>query len=80
MARMLEDHPMVSEVYHPVLDSHPDRYMADLTFRSGRNYKENRKYMSQSYRGMISFVFTSEDDNKALRKWSHQPRRIVGGG
>ena len=32
MARMLEDHPMVAEVYYPVPDSHPDRDMAELAF------------------------------------------------
>ena len=32
VARMLEDHPMMAEVYYPGLDSHPDRDMADLTF------------------------------------------------
>ena len=37
VARMLEDHPMVTEVYYPRLDSHPDRDMEDSTFRSGRD-------------------------------------------
>ena len=66
--RMLEDHSMVAEVYYPRLDSHPDRYMAESTFQFGRNCEEDRKYMSQTHRGMISFVVTGEDDNEVLRR------------
>ena len=50
---MLEDHTMVVEVYYPGLDSHPDRDMAESTFISGRNYEEDREYMSQTYGGGI---------------------------
>ena len=46
VARMLEDHPMVAEVYYPGLDSHPDRDMAESMFRSGRDCEEDREYMS----------------------------------
>ena len=56
---------MVAEVYYPGLDSHPDRDMADSTFRSGRYCEEDREYMSQTYGGMISFVVTGEDDDEA---------------
>ena len=48
VARMLEDHPMVAEVYYPGLDSHLDRDMADSTFRSGRDCEEDHEYMSQT--------------------------------
>ena len=66
VARMLEDNNMVAEVYYPGLESHPDRYMADSTFRSGRDCEEDRKYMYQTYVGMISFVVTGKDDDEAL--------------
>ena len=67
VACMLEDHPMVAEVFYPVLDSHLDRDMSDSAFRSGRDYEEYREYMSQTYRGgVISFVVMGEDDDKAL--------------
>ena len=68
VARMLDDHPMVAEVYYPGLTSHPDREMADSTFRSGRDCEEDREYMPQTYGGMISFVVTGEDDDEALRR------------
>ena len=68
VARMLEDHPMVAEVYYPGLDYHPDRDMADLTFRSGRDCEEDREYMSQTYEGMISFMVTGEEDVEALNR------------
>ena len=42
--------------------------MADSTFRSGRDCEEDREYMSQTYGGMISFVVTGEDDDKALHR------------
>ena len=66
VTRMLEDQPTVSEVYYPGLDSHPDRNMAESTFRSSRDCKEDREYMSQTYGGVISLVVTGEDDNEAL--------------
>ena len=68
MARMLEDHPMVAEVYYPGLDSHLDRDMADSTFRSGRDCEEDHEYMLQTYSGMISFVFMVDDDDEALHR------------
>ena len=68
VACMLEDHPMVEEVYYPRLDSHPDRNMAESTFRYGRYCKEDCEYMSQTYGGVISFVVTGEDDGKALSR------------
>ena len=68
MARMLEDHPMVAELYYSILDSRPDRNMADSTFRSGRYCEEDREYMSQTYREVMSFVVTGEDDDEALRR------------
>ena len=40
MVRMLGDHPMVAEVYYPVLYSHPDRDMADSTLQSGSDCEE----------------------------------------
>ena len=46
VARMLEDHPMVAEVYYPGMDSHLDRDMAYLTLQSGRDCEEDRKYTS----------------------------------
>ena len=42
--------------------------MSDLTFRSGSDFKEDHKYMSQTYGGMISSVVTDEDENEALRR------------
>ena len=57
---------MVAEVYYPGLDSHPDKYMADLTFRSVRDCEEYCKYMSHTNGGVISFVVTGEDNEEAL--------------
>ena len=68
MVFMLEDHPIVAEVYYPGLDSHPDRNMADSTFRSGRDCEEDFEYISQTYRELMSFVVTGEDDDEALRR------------
>ena len=65
---MLEDQPIVVEVYYPRLDSHPDRDMADSTFRSGRDCKENSKHMSQTYKGTIFFVVMGQDDEEALHR------------
>ena len=68
VVRMLEDHPMGVEVYYPGLEYHQDRDMTDSTFRSGRDCKDDREYMSQTYGGMISFVVTGKDDDEALHK------------
>ena len=68
VARMLEDHPMVAEVYYPGLDFHLDRDMLDSTFRSGRDCEEDHEYTSQTYGGIISFVVTGKDDDEALRR------------
>ena len=46
---MMEDHTMVVEVYYPGLDSQPDRYMSKSTFQPGRDFKEDREYMPQTY-------------------------------
>ena len=62
VARMLEDHPMVAEVYYPGLDSHPDREMAESAFQSGRDCEEDREYMYQTYGRMISFVVMGKDN------------------
>ena len=59
---------MVVEVYYPGLDSRPDRYMSDSMLQSGRDYEEDREYMSQTYGGVISFVVTGKDNEKALRR------------
>ena len=40
VTRMLEDDPMMAEVYYSRLDSHLDRDMSDSTFRSGRDCEE----------------------------------------
>ena len=66
--RMLEDHSMVAEVYYTGLESHPDRYMADLMFQSGRNCEEDREYMYHTHGGMLYFVVTGEDNTEALRR------------
>ena len=42
--------------------------MTDCTFRSGRDCVEDREYMSQTYRGMTSFVFNGKDDDEELRR------------
>ena len=68
MARMLEDRPILAEVYYPILSSHQDRYMAGSTFRSGRYCEENREYMPQTYEGNISFAVTGKDDDEALSR------------
>ena len=51
VARMMEDHSMVLEVYYTRLESHPDMHMADSMFQSSRNYEEDREYISQTYGG-----------------------------
>ena len=71
VARILEDHPMVAEVYYPRMDSRPDRDVADSTFRYGRYCEEDHEYMSQTYGGMISFVVTGEYYDEALRRASN---------
>ena len=43
VARILEDHPMVVEVFYPVLDSYLDRDMADSTFQYGRYCMEDHE-------------------------------------
>ena len=68
VVRMLEDHPMVVEVYYPGLEYHQDRDMTDSTFRSGRDCKDDREYMSQTYSGMTSFAVTGKDNDEVLRK------------
>lgn len=65
VAKMLEEHPMVAAVYYPGLDSHPDRYLADSIFRSGRDDDDDD--VIQTYGGMISFVTVGEGD-EALRR------------
>ena len=42
--------------------------MADSTFQSIRDCEEDRKYMSQTYGGMILFLVTGKDDDEALRR------------
>ena len=51
--------------------------MAYLTFQSGRDCEEDRKYMSQTYGGMISFVVTGEDDDKTLRKSRNVCKKLL---
>ena len=51
VARMLDDHPMVAEVYYPGLESRPDRDMADSAFLSGRDCEEDREYIYLNYGG-----------------------------
>ena len=54
VARMMEDHPMEAEVYYPGLESHPERDMADLTFRYGRNCAAARGiYIYTVMKGMM---------------------------
>eukprot|EP00546_Thalassionema_frauenfeldii_P006926 CAMPEP_0178921392 /NCGR_PEP_ID=MMETSP0786-20121207/15538_1 /TAXON_ID=186022 /ORGANISM="Thalassionema frauenfeldii, Strain CCMP 1798" /LENGTH=477 /DNA_ID=CAMNT_0020595571 /DNA_START=225 /DNA_END=1658 /DNA_ORIENTATION=- len=65
VAKMLEKHPMVAAVYYPGLDSHPDRYLADSIFRSGRDDDDDD--VIQTYGGMISFVTVGEGE-EALRR------------
>ena len=40
--------------------------MADSTLRPGRDCKEDCECMSHTYSGMISFVVTGKDYDKAL--------------
>jgi len=61
VARMLEQHAMVAQVFYPGLDSHPDRAMADDCFNSGHEDAE------QTYGGMIAFVVAGEGE-EALRR------------
>ena len=37
VARMMEDHTMVEEVYYPGLEYNTDREMEESTFQSGRD-------------------------------------------
>ena len=50
------------------MDSHLDRDMADSTFRSVKDCEQDQEYMFQTYSWIISFVFTGEDDDEALRR------------
>jgi len=67
VARMLEEHPMVATVYYPGLDSHPDRYLADQVFSSGKDVDSEDDEWKQSYGGMISFITVGEGE-EALRR------------
>ena len=67
VAKMLEEHPMVAEVYYPGLDSHPDRYLADSIFSSGRDPDSDEDEVKQTYGGMISFITIGEGE-EALRR------------
>mmetsp|Transcript_20081 Transcript_20081/g.24104 ORF Transcript_20081/g.24104 Transcript_20081/m.24104 type:complete len:158 (-) Transcript_20081:92-565(-) len=67
VAKMLEDHPMVAQTFYPGLDSHPDRYMADATFTSGRDADSEEGDVLQTYGGMIAFIVDGEGD-EALRR------------
>ena len=59
---------MVSKLYYPGLDSHPDRDMAKSTLRSGRDCKEDREYMYQTYGGGDILFVLVEDNTEALRR------------
>jgi methionine-gamma-lyase len=68
VARMLEDHPIVAHTFYPGLDSHPDRYLADDIFRSGRDDDDDDEDdVHQTYGGMISFIVAGEGED-ALRR------------
>ena len=67
VARMLEDHPMVKQVFYPGLPSHPDYELAKRTFRSGRDDDTDGDAMSQTFGGMIAFIVDGDDDT-ALRR------------
>ena len=68
VATMLEEHPMVAEVFYPGLDSHPDRALADEIFRSGRDVDDDDEdAAAQTYGGMISFIVIGEGE-EALRR------------
>lgn len=64
---MLEEHPMVKQVFYPGLESHPDFHMADKIFRSGRDDDAEEDEVKQTYGGMISFVTIGEGED-ALRR------------
>lgn len=67
VANMLEDHAMVSQAFYPGLESHPDAYMAEAAFRSGRDSDSEDDDIKQTYGGMISFIVKGEGD-EALRR------------
>ena len=73
VARMLEDHPMVKQVFYPGLPSHPDYELAKRTFRSGRDEDADdadaadTDAMPQTFGGMIAFIVDGDDDT-ALRR------------
>mmetsp|Transcript_42267 Transcript_42267/g.62660 ORF Transcript_42267/g.62660 Transcript_42267/m.62660 type:complete len:523 (-) Transcript_42267:220-1788(-) len=67
VAKMLEAHPMVAETFYPGLDSHPDRYLADSIFSSGRDVDSDDDEVKQTYGGMISFITLGEGED-ALRR------------
>jgi len=71
VAKMLEKHPMVKQVFYPGLEIHPDRALADSMFASGRDDEDEEadddNDIIQTYGGMISFV-TVGDDEDALRR------------
>lgn len=67
VAQMLEDHPMVSEVFYPGLPSHPDYELAKRSFRSGRDSPDDADTMPQTFGGMIAFIVDGDNDT-ALRR------------
>lgn len=67
VAKMLEEHPMVASTFYPGLDSHPDRYLADSIFGSGRDPDSEEDEVKQTYGGMISFITVGEGED-ALRR------------
>jgi len=67
VAQMLEDHPLVAQVFYPGLPSHPDHELAKRSFRSGRDGPEDADSMPQTFGGMIAFIVDGDDDT-ALRR------------
>jgi len=74
VAQMLEEHPMVDKVFYPGLPSHPDRYLADSIFKSGRD-DDDEDGSNQTYGGMISFI-TIGDGEEALRRAQNVCERL----
>jgi len=74
IARMLEEHPDVASVFYPGLDSHPDRYMADSIYGSGKDEDDGPDDYKQTYGGMVTWIMAGEGEvalNRARNVCEH---------
>lgn len=65
VAKMIEAHPMISEVFYPGLPSHPDHGLAKRIFTSGG--ADNMVRRGQTFGGMCAFIVAGDPDTSLRR-------------